>query len=249
MTLRLFVADDSVTIQKIVGLAFSGEDAVVKSVSNGDSALDEVRAFKPDLVLVDVFMPGCNGYEVCAQIKEDPELRETPVLLLVGTFEPFDESEASRVKSDGYLTKPFDTSELIQTVHRLVEKKSEARQAEETAAMNLARAVSMLPVSSATPIESPVAHGSVSAVAWESFLGSDRILELFDTETLASAEVKKMDNAESTEEMISDKMLDLIVDRVVRRMSADVVREVAWEVVPELSEVIIRRAMEEHGKR
>jgi CheY-like chemotaxis protein len=251
MTLKLFVADDSVTIQKIVGLAFSSEDAVIQSVSSGDSALDEVRAFKPDIVLADVFMPGCNGYEVCARIKEDPELRNIPVILLVGTFEPFDEAEAARVKCDGYLTKPFDTSELIQTVYRLINKKDVSAPAtEETAELMNIQA-------GAAPAG---ARKLASNNSWTSFLGSERVLDLFDTGILAAVQKRiggrvqpipacpAESQAPQREIGISDAMIDDIVSKVVRRMSTDVVREVAWEVVPELSEVIIRRTLEERNK-
>ncbi len=252
MTIKLFVADDSVTIQKIVGLAFSSEDAVIQSVSGGDAALDEVRAFKPDIVLADVFMPGCNGYEVCAHIKQDPELRDTPVILLVGTFEPFDEAEAARVKCDGYLTKPFDTSELIQTVYRLIKKNDTSGQAfEETAEAPDIRTES-------APVRGRnfVSHGS-----WSSFLGSERVLDLFDPEILSAAQKRTGGRVQPIPESptesvspqpeirVSEAMIDDIVSRVVRRMSTDVVREVAWEVVPELSEVIIRRTLEERNKR
>lgn len=119
MPKKLLVADDSVTIQKVISLAFAGEDVVIESVANGDQAIHKAKEIKPDIVLADVFMPGRNGYEVCARIKEDPELSKIPVVLLVGTFEPFDETEASRAKCDAYLTKPFDTSELLQVVHSL----------------------------------------------------------------------------------------------------------------------------------
>src|SRR5687768_2198600 len=122
MTKKLLVADDSITIQKVVSLSFAGEDVVIHSVSNGDQALERIRAVMPDLVLADVFMPGRNGYEVCAAIKDDPNLRQIPVILLVGTFEPFDEAEATRVKSDGRLTKPFDTGEMVDLVHSLIDR-------------------------------------------------------------------------------------------------------------------------------
>jgi CheY-like chemotaxis protein len=251
MTLKLFIADDSVTIQKIVGLAFSSEDAIVQSVSSGDSALDEVRAFKPDVVLADVFMPGCNGYEVCAHIKEDPELKNTPVILLVGTFEPFDESEASRVKCDGYLTKPFDTTELIQKVHKLIKKNEALPNNTQTAR-----------IATDAPVQPLGGKNPISAGAWTSFLGSDRVLDLFEPEVLSAAENRTAPQAQSviiseapavkasmsSDDCLSNEMLDVIVDRVVRRMTADVVREVAWEVVPELSEVIIRRTLEERSK-
>jgi CheY-like chemotaxis protein len=252
MTLKLFVADDSVTIQKIVGLAFSSENAVIQSVSSGDSALDEVRAFKPDIVLADIFMPGCSGYEVCAHIKEDPELRNTPVILLVGTFEPFDETEAARVKCDGYLTKPFDTSELIQTVHRLIKKTDISTPAFEEIPELTDIQIGSAPAGARNP---------VSNNSWTSFLGSERVLDLFDPETLSAAQKRTGGRVQpipenpadsmsaQQESRVSEEMLEDIVNRVVRRMSTDVVREVAWEVVPELSEVIIRRALEERNKR
>jgi len=249
MTLKLFVADDSATIQKIIGLAFSGEDAAIESVTNGDSALDRIRDFKPDVVLADVYMPGCNGYEICEHIKQDPQLMHTPVVLLVGTFEPYDESEASRVKCDGYLTKPFDTTELIQTVHTLMGKTGMAQKGD-------------------TPVEKPGTpgpRGLVSPQAWTSFLGSDSVLDLFNRETLVAAEGNppagdweretsktvldfKPAIPAMTAQALSEEVIDSIVDRVVRRMSAEVIREVAWEVVPELSEVIIRRSIEEKNK-
>jgi CheY-like chemotaxis protein len=251
MTLKLFVADDSVTIQKIVGLAFSGDDVSIQAVSTGDSALDEIRAFRPDIVLVDVFMPGCNGYEVCSLIKEDPDLAGIPVVLLVGTFEPFDESEASRVKCDGYLTKPFDTSELVQLVHRLAGEKMAPSQ--DMAAADASKVLGTVTLSSSG------VKGKVNPAVWDSFLGPKRILDLLPeavSKNLAAPhfpENRKRASAGPAitaggEVSISEDLLDLIVDKVVKQMSKDVVREVAWEVVPELSEVIIRRSLEERGK-
>ncbi|NLT67136.1 MAG: response regulator [Acidobacteria bacterium] len=226
MTIRLLVADDSVTIQKIVSLAFNGEDIVIKAVSDGDSAMEAVREMKPDLVLADVFMPGCSGYQVCERIKEDPATAGTPVVLLVGTFEPFDESEASRVKCDAFLTKPFDTSELIRTVHELVKKESMPNAAVDVEAR------SQEPGSRR---ESRMISGSVL----ESFVGKDRILDIIDPETVTPSAV--VSNVSS----LSDEQINLIVDRVIRKMSADAIREVAWEVVPELSESIIRSTLRE----
>jgi CheY-like chemotaxis protein len=263
MTLKLLVADDSITIQKVVKLAFGGEDALVVAVSDGDAALDAMHASKPDIVLADVLMPGCNGYEVCARIKEDPELASTPVILLVGTFEPFDESEASRVKSDGCLTKPFDTSELIETVRSLVGDKMMPQNGEP-----LADASDGSAEGGATPAQPKLDYSSIKGLVsprvWDSFVGSTQVLEMFDDETLAEARAKSPSQATraaaralklifGTESVIADdklseEFLNLIVDRVVRRLSTDAIREVAWEVVPELSEVLVRRAIEEQNK-
>ncbi len=246
MSLKLLVADDSITIQKMVSLAFSGEDVSIEAVSDGNSALESAKCSKPDVVLADVFMPGCSGYEVCARIKENPELSSVPVILLVGAFEPFDELEAARVKCDGYLVKPFDTSELIQAVQAKVSKPAipEASDATDQVALKYS---TVRPSYLST-------RALVSPAAWDSFVGDARILDLFDPELLAasaSAENALLDvvqTASEPEVHLSENSLNLIVDKVVRKISTDVIREVAWEVVPELSETIIRDTLQQRQK-
>jgi CheY-like chemotaxis protein len=117
MAKTLLLADDSVTIQKVVGISFANEDVTLLTVDNGDDAVSRTRENRPDIVLADVVMPGLNGYEVCEAIKSDPELRHTPVLLLTGTFEAFDEERATRVGADGYITKPFEAQALVDQVN------------------------------------------------------------------------------------------------------------------------------------
>ncbi len=121
MSRMILLADDSITIQKIVNLTFSGEGIDVVTVGNGDSALKKIHEHRPSLVLADIFMPGKNGYEVCEAIKNDPELQSIPVILLVGAFEPFDGHEAARVRADSHLTKPFEIKALISAVRNLIE--------------------------------------------------------------------------------------------------------------------------------
>jgi CheY-like chemotaxis protein len=120
MSKTLLLADDSVTIQKVVGLSFASEDVVLVTVSNGDDALSRARELRPDVVLADVVMPGKNGYEVCEAIKADPNLRHIPVLLLTGTFEAFDQERARRVGADGHVTKPFEAQALVHQVKELM---------------------------------------------------------------------------------------------------------------------------------
>ena len=118
MRRRILLADDSVTIQKVIELTFMDEDYDVKAVSNGDEATAALSQITPDFVIADVHMPGANGYEVCRRSKE---LRaEVPVLLLVGTFEPFDEGQARAVGADSFLKKPFDSQELLQRVQEMI---------------------------------------------------------------------------------------------------------------------------------
>jgi CheY-like chemotaxis protein len=120
MAHKILLADDSITIQKVVNLTFTDEGIDVVTVGNGELALKKLREDVFDLVLADIFMPGRNGYEVCEYIKAQPQLARVPVILLVGAFEPFDRSEASRVRADGHLTKPFESRILVETVKRML---------------------------------------------------------------------------------------------------------------------------------
>jgi CheY-like chemotaxis protein len=118
MRRRILLADDSVTIQKVIELTFLDEDYEVKAVSNGDAAVAALAELRPDFVIADVHMPGANGYEVCRRAKQlHPGV---PVLLLVGTFEPFDEGQMRQVGADSYLKKPFDSQELLERVEALL---------------------------------------------------------------------------------------------------------------------------------
>lgn len=117
---KILLADDSITIQKVVNLTFSDEGIEVIAVSNGDAAERKLDEVKPDLVLADIFMPGKNGYELCEAIKQNPKFRNVPVVLLVGAFEPFDQAEARRVRADAHLTKPFESRTLVETVRKLI---------------------------------------------------------------------------------------------------------------------------------
>jgi len=193
MTKKLLVADDSITIHKVVGLTFADEDFVIEAVANGDQAIEKARSMQPDIVLADVFMPGRNGYEVCAAIKADQQLSEIPVVLLVGTFEPFDEAEASRVKCDAFLTKPFDTSELIQVVHSLVGQTGQKFKPDRPASEGEVRRAEG-PTKVPAPAVQP--RKLVSQRTRESFLGSKRILDLFDPtvirETMARTRAQSM---------------------------------------------------------
>jgi CheY-like chemotaxis protein len=113
---KLLLADDSITIQKVVDLTFADEGVSVVCVNNGREAIERLNEFAPDVILADVFMPQVNGYELCEYIKQNNKLKHIPVMLLVGSFEPFDEEEARRVGADDTLTKPF------QSIRRLIEK-------------------------------------------------------------------------------------------------------------------------------
>jgi CheY-like chemotaxis protein len=121
MAHKLLLADDSVTIQRVIELTFSGEDVDVFAVSDGEQAIARIGKDRPDIVLADIGMPKRNGYDVAAFIKNDPALRHIPVLLLAGAFEPVDDGLAAEVGCDGVLVKPFEPQHVIARVRELLE--------------------------------------------------------------------------------------------------------------------------------
>lgn len=122
MSKKLLLADDSVTIQKVVNLTFADEGIEVITVGDGETAMWMLSEAAPDLVMADVNMPGISGYDLCEQIKSQQSSKNTPVILLVGSFEPFDEEEARRVGADDFLTKPFQSiRQLVNKVTTLLE--------------------------------------------------------------------------------------------------------------------------------
>ncbi len=119
MSKTLLLADDSVTIQKVVGISLASEDITLVTVDNGDDALVRAREVRPDAILADCVMPGRSGYDVCEAVQADPALRHIPVLLLTGTFEAFDEERAARCGAAGHIAKPFEAQTLVDEVQRL----------------------------------------------------------------------------------------------------------------------------------
>jgi CheY-like chemotaxis protein len=119
---KILLADDSITIQKVIELTFSDEDFDVVTVGNGRLALEKLPEVRPDIVLCDIIMPEKDGYEVCEQIKHNTNYAHIPVLLLTGAFEPFDQDRATRAGYDGSLAKPFEPETLIAKVKELLSR-------------------------------------------------------------------------------------------------------------------------------
>ncbi len=118
----LLLADDSITIQKVVELTFAETEHKVIAVGSGRDLFKRLPEVKPDVVLCDVVMPDMNGYEVCQTLKSDPGTLHIPVVLLTGTFEPFDRDRALAAGCDAIVTKPFEARELINTVEDLIKR-------------------------------------------------------------------------------------------------------------------------------
>ena len=117
---KLLLADDSVTIQRVIELTFSGEDVQVLAVNDGEQAIARIPLERPDVVLADIGMPRKGGYDVSAFVKGRPDLAHIPVLLLAGAFEPVDQARAEQVRADGVLIKPFEPRQVIERVKELL---------------------------------------------------------------------------------------------------------------------------------
>lgn len=130
MPYKLLLADDSLTIQKVVELVLAPEDFEIRTFNDGEQALQALDSFKPDIILADIEMPKLNGYQLCEKIKNDMATAMIPVILLAGAFEPFDEEYAKSVYADDFIIKPFESQELISKVKALLKSFEPAKQAE-----------------------------------------------------------------------------------------------------------------------
>lgn len=130
MSKKILLADDSITIQKVISITFSSPDYEITIVDNGSDAIKKAVEVKPDIILTDIVMPGKTGYEVCDAVKGNPALQTIPVLLLTGAFEAFDEQKAKQAGADAWLSKPFETQALIDKVNTLLSKPAVKKPAE-----------------------------------------------------------------------------------------------------------------------
>lgn len=156
MPKKILLADDSITIQKVVELTFSDGDYEVIATNNGNKAIQKLAEIRPDIILSDIIMPEKNGYELCEYIKSHPDYRHIPVVLLTGTFEPFDPDRAEKAGCDAVITKPFESQSLIHKVEELIEQSS--------AATTGARETATAPVAALSP-EPPATQPTVTPPA------------------------------------------------------------------------------------
>jgi CheY-like chemotaxis protein len=122
MIKTILLADDSITMQKVIRLTFASGGYELVTADNGAEAIKKAEDLRPHIIMVDAALPGKNGYEVCEAIKNNYQLKNIPVLLLAGTFNPLDENEARRVKADDSIVKPFESKHLIEKVEHLFRK-------------------------------------------------------------------------------------------------------------------------------
>ena len=122
----VYFIDDSATMREVIKIAFRRENIQVITCADAASALRQFEQMRPDVVITDLIMPDQDGYSVCSQIKENPDLSGTPVLLMSGVVNKSVADKAVSVKADELIRKPFQPQELINRVKALLEPKAAA---------------------------------------------------------------------------------------------------------------------------
>ena len=232
MTSRLLVADDSITIQKIMSMAFEIEDVEVEGIGNGQEAFDRISQFNPDIVLADVDMPGLDGFELSAKIKESPETSSIKVLLLASDFEEFDEQRYQNCGADNHISKPFKSDDIVAMVKSLLQTSSgdegavmlsgadlveEEPQEEEPSLEELLESVEKLSTEGG---EFSSSDDEVSAEALEQPLSvEDETTELTDEELIEPMELSQSpDSPEPVELSAEDEGVDLSQENLIEPM-------------------------------
>ncbi len=228
---KIFLADDSITIQKVVELTFSEGDYEVHCVSSGAEAMRKIEEIRPDIVLLDVTMPERSGYDICSEITRNPELSRIPVLLLTGALEPFDERRARESGAKGHLTKPFESRALVSRVEELLEQAGGSAASAARPAMERTRTAAPQP-RPARPTESRPEPRRPSPVPVPA---PPRVAR----QAPAAAVPPRKDPA------VPAEALERAVREAIQGISESVIREVAWQVIPDLAEAIIRRRIRE----
>ena len=162
MPKTLFLADDSVTIQRVVELTFAHEDIRVVAVGDGRQAVQWLEAERPDIILLDVELPEVSGFEIASRVRKSPKLRPVPILLLAGAFEVVDEDRGRAVGADGIIKKPFEPEQLVARVKELLAT-GNAQIRPETAKDRLKSTPA--PVAQTAPEEKPEAPVNVTVQA------------------------------------------------------------------------------------
>ena len=226
MTIRILVADDSITIQKIVAMAFENEDAEVEGIGDGQEAFDKVPGFKPDIVLADVDMPGLDGFELCQKIKGNSELANIKVLLLASDFEDFDEGRFKESQAENHISKPFKSDDIVQMVTQVMKGES----ALETA---------VLPDSVEEKDDEPSLEellASVERLSTDSMEMADDPIEDVSppVELVESVKEEAVPPFEEHEEIIEEPSM-AIDDDILSQMMQDVESEISSEPTPIVS--------------
>ncbi len=119
---RILVVEDEESLLKLESILLTSKGYEVRGVQNGQLALDAIAEEKPDLVLLDIMLPEIDGFEVCRRIKSQEETRHIPVIMLTAKKTREDMARGEKVGADWYITKPFKSAMVIETIQRFLSR-------------------------------------------------------------------------------------------------------------------------------
>jgi twitching motility two-component system response regulator PilG len=119
---KILVVEDEESLLKLESILLTSKGYEVRGVPNGQAALDAIAEERPDLVLLDIMLPEIDGFEVCRRIKSDPATRDIPVVMLTAKKTRDDMARGEKVGADWYITKPFKSAMVIETIQRFLVK-------------------------------------------------------------------------------------------------------------------------------
>ena len=157
MPKHILLVEDSVTMQKVVQIAFAREDYQIVSTTSADEALARAKEHRPDVVVADTSLPGKSGYDLAAAMRAEAGTKDVPILLLTGNFNPYDEQRGQKAGIDAHIVKPFDTQSLIDKVNNLVKGRAGAAAGAPAAAAAAAPAAKPAPAPTPAPAAKPAA--------------------------------------------------------------------------------------------
>jgi CheY-like chemotaxis protein len=272
---RVLLADDSITMQKVVELVLSGEGFDVISVANGEEALAAIRESHPDIVIADIEMPVLNGYQLSEKIKADPATRSIPVILLSSAFDTLDEELPAASGADDTLVKPFESEDLLEKISALLYGRArQAESAEEAAeevleaeevpggqgeeelwaveGLDLAEEVEAEPIEEITEEAIEVAIPEREAPAPEQEAQpEERAAPAAEEGPPAGAggedlsEVLREAALKRLDEMLGAVDLRALLLQALEPSIKDAVEKVLWEITPELVERLLRETLRE----
>ena len=115
---RILLVDNDPDILKTLGSRLILEKFQVTTSLSGEIALEKIRKLKPDLIILDLVLPGIDGYEVCRRLKKDRRYRDIPIVMLATKDQPENKLLGIKAGTDGYITKPYRIEELLREVRR-----------------------------------------------------------------------------------------------------------------------------------
>jgi len=240
VAVNILVADDSVTMRRILEITFAGEDAHVVTVDSGQAAVQKAQQNPPDVVFADASMPGMDGYALAAAIKGTPGLERTAVIVMASQKTPYDDAKGSNSGVDDHILKPFDTQHVIDRVNQILSKP----RAVAKAAVNTQQGAPAAPAA-APAVQRP--KSATIAFGQPPMGGPPSPNASMGARPPAAAPAPVAAVAAAATAIGGDLAgklsgLGLNSDQVngVLALSRDVIERVVWEVVPDLAETLIR---------